>query len=100
MSERDQEERKVAGQSPCGHLYEICIGGRLDSSWAEWFEGLEMKEWGDKCTMLFGRIPDQAALLGILNKLCGLNIPLVSVNEVDEEKQPRQAPSQEVPGRE
>ncbi len=66
-----------------GHCYEICIGGQLDSSWSEWFEGFEMSGCGKNWTMLWGRVADQAALLGILNKLCGLNLPLVSVNEVD-----------------
>ncbi len=66
-----------------GHCYEICIGGQLDSSWSEWFEGFEMYGCGKNWTMLCGRVADQAALLGILNKLSRLNIPLVSVNEVD-----------------
>ncbi len=66
-----------------GHCYEICIGGQLDSSWSEWFEGFEMYGCGKNWTMLCGRATDQAALLGILNKLCRLNLPLVSVNEVD-----------------
>ncbi len=87
MSEGTDKQQKQPGQSPFGHFYEICIEGKLDSSWAEWFEGLDLKDCGEKCTILFGRIPDQAALLGILNKLCGLNIPVVSVNEVDEEKE-------------
>ncbi len=66
-----------------GHCYEICIGGKLDSSWSEWFEGFEMSGCGENWTMLCGRVADQAALLGILNKVCRLNLPLVSVNEVD-----------------
>ncbi len=66
-----------------GHCYEICIGGKLDSSWSEWFEGFDMYGCGENWTMLCGRVADQAALLGILNKLCRLNLPLVSVNEVD-----------------
>ncbi len=78
-----------AGASSCESLmsrcYEICIGGRLDSSWSDWFEGLDMRACGENWTMLSGRVPDQAALLGILNKICRLNLPLVSVNQV---KQP------------
>ncbi len=66
-----------------GQCYEICIGGKLDSSWSDWFDGFEMSGCGKDWTMLCGRVADQAALLGILNKLCGLNLPLVSVNEVD-----------------
>ncbi len=91
MSERADKHHDEPEGSPCGRFYEICIEGKLDSSWAEWFEGLDLKDCGEKCTVLFGRIPDQAALLGILNKLCGLNIPVVSVNEVDEQKGERKA---------
>lgn len=74
------------GPSECetllGRCYEICIGGQLDSSWSEWFEGLEMHSYGENWTILCGRVVDQAALLGILNKLCRLNLPLVSVQEI------------------
>lgn len=65
-----------------GRYYEICIGGKLDSTWSDWFEGLEMHSCGENWTILCGRVADQAALLGILNKLCRLNLPLVSVNEI------------------
>ncbi len=69
-----------------GRCYEICIGGKLDSTWSEWFEGFDMRACGENWTVLCGRVADQAALLGILNKLCRLNLPLVSVNEVAGEK--------------
>ncbi len=91
MDEKSRKEDEAccdgqpsAGESWCGRMYEICIGGKLDSSWSDWFEGLDMKACGESCSMLFGRVEDQAALLGILNRLCGLNIPIVSVNQVDE----------------
>jgi hypothetical protein len=70
------------GDSLLGRCYEICIGSRLDSSWSDWFEGLDMFPCGENWTILCGRVADQAALLGILNKLCRLNLPLVSVNEI------------------
>ena|SRR5512143_1355177 len=70
------------GEALLGRCYEICIGGQLDSSWSEWFEGFELYACGKNWTMLCGRVADQAALLGILNKLSRLNMPLVSVNEV------------------
>jgi hypothetical protein len=85
-SKNEKEPVGDRGPSECeallGRCYEICIGGRLDSSWSEWFEGLEMHPCGENWTILCGRVADQAALLGILNKLCRLNLPLVSVNEV------------------
>src|SRR5512141_1317109 len=87
--EKSKNEKELDGDrgpSECeallGRYYEICIGGQLDSSWSEWFEGLEMHSCGENWTILCGRVADQAALLGILNKLCRLNLPLVSVNEV------------------
>jgi len=105
MSTTDHEKRKdeaTAGEdqdsakseSLLGRCYEICIGAQLDASWSEWFEGLEMQPCGENWTKLCGRVPDQAALLGILNKLCRLNLPLVSVNEVKGNKE-RQDTGQE-----
>jgi hypothetical protein len=97
MVTTDDEKRKnetepggardsAPSESLLGRCYEICIGAQLDSSWSEWFEGLEMHPFGEKWTKLCGRVADQAALLGILNKLCRLNLPLVSVNEIKEEE--------------
>jgi len=77
-----------------GRCYEICIGGQLDSTWAEWFEGFEMHPCGEHWTVLSGRVVDQAALLGLLNKLCRLNLPLISVNEIAGNK-PSAGPGQE-----
>ena len=96
MGARDDEKRRneggdeaengsSPGESLLGRCYEICIGARLDASWSEWFEGLEMHPCGKSWTTLRGRVADQAALLGILNKLSRLNLPLVSVNEIKEE---------------
>lgn len=84
------------GEALVGRLYEICIGGQLDSSWSEWFEGFEMHACGESQTILCGRVADQAALVGILNKLSRLNLPLVSVNEVTGDK--RSAVSEEEGG--
>ncbi len=105
MSTKDEEKGKNekepvgdCGHSECeallGRCYEICIGGRLDSSWSEWFEGFEMHACGENWTTLCGHVADQAALIGILNKLCRLNMPLVSVNEIDENERPA-GPGQE-----
>ena len=99
MSSKDDEKWKqdsgpggardsLPSESPLSRCYEICIGARLDSSWSDWFEGLDMSPCGENWTILCGRVADQAALLGILNKLCRLNLPLVSVNEVKGAKRP------------
>ncbi len=91
---QDGENGSSACESLLSRCYEICIGGRLDSSWADWFEGLEMHPWGENWTILCGRVADQAALLGILNKLCRLNLPLVSVNEIDGNERLRRSKSE------
>ena len=102
MSEREDEKCRnecgdeaeggsAPGESWLGRCYEICIGAQLDASWSEWFEGLEMHPYGKGWTTLCGRVADQAALLGILNKLCRLNLPLVSVNEIQGKKEPPDA---------
>jgi hypothetical protein len=70
-----------AGQQ--GGFFEIHIKGHLDDSWTDWLENLEMKLLDNGEMILIGRIRDQAALMGILNKLYGLNLALLSVNEVE-----------------
>jgi len=67
-------------------FFEIYIKGHLDSSWADWLEGLEIKLLDNGEMVLFGHIVDQAALMGILNRLYNLNLTLLSVNKVDQKK--------------
>jgi hypothetical protein len=64
-----------------GDFYEIRIKGHLDESWSDWLEGLEVKLMEDGEMVLSGRIADQAALMGILTKLYGLNLTLLSVSQ-------------------
>jgi len=59
--------------------YEITIKGHLDLSWSDWFEGLELKTLVGGETLLYGQLPDQAALHGLLNRIRDLNLTLVSV---------------------
>jgi hypothetical protein len=49
-------------------------------------EGLEVKLVENGEMILFGHIGDQAALMGILNKLYGLNLTLLSMREVNQTK--------------
>jgi hypothetical protein len=66
-------------------LYEIHVKGQLNSRWSEWLEGLEVKLLENGEMILFGPIADQAALMGVLNKLSRLNLALLSLNEVKKE---------------
>lgn len=65
--------------------YQIKIKGHLDPRWSEWFEGLTLSHEVDGNTILSGPVVDQAALFGILLKLHNLNLPLLSVNQVETE---------------
>lgn len=66
-----------------GIVYEIRVKGHLNSQWSDWLEGLEVRLLENGEMILRGPITDQAALLGVLNKLSRLNLALLSLNEVD-----------------
>ncbi len=66
-------------------IFEIHVRGQLDSRWSEWLGGMQVKLSDNGEMTLYGIIVDQAALMGILNKLNRLNLPLISVNEVKSE---------------
>jgi hypothetical protein len=65
-----------------GSRYEIRVQGVLDGRWAAWFEGLQVTEDGSQ-TVISGPVADQAALHGLLNKICGLSLVLISVRRLD-----------------
>lgn len=65
-----------------GPLYHIRVKGNLDLKWADWFEGLVLTSSGDGETLLNGRVPDQATLHGILNKINRLGLFLIFVVQV------------------
>jgi hypothetical protein len=65
-----------------GDYFEILVKGHLDLSWSDWLGGLEVKLLDNGDMMLSGHIGDQAALMGILNKLYSLNLTILSFNKV------------------
>jgi hypothetical protein len=64
-------------------IYQIIIKGKLTDHWADWFNGTmisnEYNSEGKPHTVLTCKVRDQAELLGILNKLYSLNLPLLQV---------------------
>ena len=83
---QDIEAPNTLSSRSAGELYEIHIRGHLNSYWSEYLEGLEMR-WLDNGEMiLFGPIVDQAALVGILNKLSRLNLTILSFNQLKKKK--------------
>lgn len=63
--------------------YEIHVQGRLDPRWTAWFEGMTLTAGGDGTAVIRGRVPDQAALHGLLTRLRDLGLPLLSVTQAD-----------------
>lgn len=76
------------GDPQQGYLYRICVRGKLDTDWSDWFSGLEItsERLGDEknLTRMTGFVNDQSQLRGILNRIWNLNLTLVSVELVDD----------------
>jgi len=77
-------------------VYRILVQGWLSEAWEDWFEGMHLTP-GDseqpslpdpaapqpiETTLLTGEIPDQAALLSLLQKLYSFNLPILSLKLV------------------
>ncbi len=67
-------------------IYEIRVEEHLTDRWADWFDGLVIRNEPNGETVLTGWINDQAALLGVLSKLQALNVALISVQRVTSEQ--------------
>jgi hypothetical protein len=76
-----RENRKAGLSHSGGTLFEIHVKGHLNPSWSEWLENLELECLENGEMILSGRLADQAALLGVLNKLNRLNLAILSVSE-------------------
>ena len=84
---RSKAEPGAAPSHPYGRVYQITIRGQLTDDWSDWFDGLQMTTTAGGDTVLSGTIVDQAALMGVLNKLNRLNVTLLSLSQVDKTKQ-------------
>jgi hypothetical protein len=60
-------------------FYEIHVEGQLTDRWSDWFQGLAIRNDLNDETILSGPLPDQAALIGVLNKIHTLGLILISV---------------------
>lgn len=80
--ENNQNNPDAVTACPAEGNFEIHIKGQLDESWSDWLDGLDVMLLENGEMILTGHIGDQAALLGVLNKLYGLNLALLSVNEI------------------
>ena len=78
----NKENKGTLSTGTRGGCFEIHVRGQLDESWSNWLEGLDVTLLENGEMILSGHIIDQAALMGTLNKLYGLNLTLLSVNEI------------------
>ncbi len=69
-------------------VYRIRVRGRLGDLASRKLQAMEVSAemWanGEVETVLFGRLADQGALIGVLRKLCELRLPVVSVECIEE----------------
>jgi hypothetical protein len=70
-----------------GKVYRIVAQRELSDSYASDFEGMQM-EAKDGETILTGEVKDQPHLHGILNRLYGLGLELLSVQALSEVARP------------
>jgi hypothetical protein len=80
--ETNTQKESMISTAAQGKFFEIHVAGQLDESWTDWLEGLKVTLLDNGEMILSGYIMDQAALMGTLNKLYGLNLTLLSVSKV------------------
>ena len=85
MVDTDEKDDSTPGNRPCC-FFEIRVRGHINRQWSDWFDYMDIRLLENGETVLSGPMIDQAALMGILNKLYRLNLPLVSLNEVNADK--------------
>ena len=71
--------------------YRIQVQGWLDDNWSDRLGGMKItrdkQEGGTWVTTLLGRLPDQAALLGVQTALYELHLPLLSAERIGNESE-------------
>lgn len=80
MTER--RTSRVTASTPAH--YTVVVAGEIDKSWGDHFAGMTLEAERPGETRLVGYLQDQAALQGILERLHGLNIPILSVLRLEE----------------
>jgi hypothetical protein len=67
-------------------VYSVRVKGVVDAAWASyWFEGFHVTPLPNDETLLTGQVADQSALLGLLSRIQGLGLPLLSVKQMGHE---------------
>jgi len=81
-------DKRPGSEQPA--TYQIKVRGRLDERWSDWFNGMtltfESASNSSPITTLTGAVADQAKLRGILSKIWDLNMTVISVTQVESDK--------------
>jgi hypothetical protein len=71
--------------------YQVQVEGRISERWAHWFEDMAItvcdEEETPAVTTLVGPVADQAALMGLLQKLYTLGLTLLVVRRMEADRQ-------------
>jgi hypothetical protein len=92
-----ETDTEVRDHSPRNHasIYRVCVAGTFPGGWEGRLGGFQIvREGGNGLsdqTLLMGAVRDQAELLGTLNTLHELRLPLLLVEAVDTDLCPCQA---------
>lgn len=77
------EPHPAVEPAPDAGWYRIRIQGRLDQRWSSWFDGMAVTRGDDGTTLLRGRVGDQAALHGLIERVRDLGLILLEVTHED-----------------
>jgi hypothetical protein len=70
------------------YFTQIQVRGQLDPRWQEWFDPLTITyDAKADITILAGELPDQSALMGILNKLNQINLSFITISQISSVEQ-------------
>lgn len=72
--------------SPKQHYYEIHLEEQLDDHWEAWFPDMEFIPSNQPIcpgTVMKGKLPDQAALFGLLEKIRDLGLTMIEVRRLE-----------------
>ena len=85
-SEMADHARPLRSYEPAA--YRVTVQGHLGERWALWFDDMQVSTSlltsGQPISVLSGIVADQAALLGLLQRLYTLGLPLLEVRREEE----------------
>ncbi len=71
------------------YTYRIRVEGHIPPAWLDWFGDLSILSQAGETTLI-ATLPDNPALMGLLNHLASLNLSLISVERLALETRPKE----------